>query len=545
MNQHDVPLHRALQGQRRQRRETALQTVARWGRDLPVVQVIVSELPRVCDDAEDTLIEASAPVFTRAGTLVRPVTELLPSTRGDLVSVARLRPYCQDALLDVLGQTMRFQRWDERRQSFVNMDAPPRVAATLLARQGQWRLQPLAGIITAPTLRPDGSLLSENGYDAQTRLFVMLDEGFKLPPIPEKPTRADAEAALTLLKDLLSGFPFVGRVDQAVALSGMLTAVLRPGLPTAPLHGIRAHTAGTGKSFMVDLFSAIALGRACPVIAVGKTEEETEKRLASMLLDAVPVISVDNVNGELGGDLLCQMTERPLVRVRVLGKSETPEIECRAMMFATGNNLTLVGDMTRRTVLCTLDAGVEQPENREFDFDPMARVLADRGAYVAAVITIVRAYRAAGSPHQCVPLGSYGTWSDTVRSSLMWLGEVDPVASMETLRDEDPERLEIRSLLANWRDHLAEGSFYTAADVIEVACAKGPDGEFLRPEFRELLLRMAGDGPMVSSRRLGRKLTRFNGRVVGKHRIDLQADEKRGNRFGLAKVQSWADGGEA
>jgi putative DNA primase/helicase len=31
------------------------------------------------------------------------------------------------------------------------------------------------------------------------------------------------------------------------------------------------------------------------------------------------------------------------VRVRILGKSEAPEFECRAAVFATGNNLVLVG----------------------------------------------------------------------------------------------------------------------------------------------------------------------------------------------------------
>src|SRR4051812_11530345 len=103
-----------------------------------------------------------------------------------------------------------------------------------------------------------------------------------------------------------------------------------------------------------------------------------------MLLGAVPIISPDNVNGELGGEALCQMIERPLVRVRILGKSAVPELECRAMFFATGNNLVLVGDMTRRAVLCTLDAGMERPELRPFGFDPIKRVLADRGAYVAA-----------------------------------------------------------------------------------------------------------------------------------------------------------------
>jgi hypothetical protein len=52
--------------------------------------------------------------------------------------------------------------------------------------------------------------------------------------------------------------------------------------------------------------------------------------------------------------------------------------------------------MTRRVVLCTLDAKKERPELRNFKRDPVAEVLADRGAYVAAVLTVVRAYIAAG-----------------------------------------------------------------------------------------------------------------------------------------------------
>ena len=59
----------------------------------------------------------------------------------------------------------------------------------------------------------------------------------------------------------------------------------------------------------------------------GKTEEETEKRLASLLIAGVPIVSIDNVSEPIGGDFLCQFTERPLVHCRILGRSEAPEFE--------------------------------------------------------------------------------------------------------------------------------------------------------------------------------------------------------------------------
>ena len=151
-----------------------------------------------------------------------------------------------------------------------------------------------------------------------------------------------------------------------------------------------------------------------------------EKRLGALLLEGAPMISLDNLAFDLEGELLCQITEQPLVKTRILGKSETPECEWRGTMCATGNNISLVGDLTRRGLISNLDAGVEQPETREFAFDPIERVLAERGAFIAGAITIARAYLASGQKVGCGPLGSYGGWCRFVREPLIWLGESDP-----------------------------------------------------------------------------------------------------------------------
>lgn len=501
--------------------------------DKPIIRVVASELPRVVDEAEHALMQARLPIFTRAENLVEPIQDQVAIDRRRVTMVARLRTLPPAALTDQLAQVARFQRYDERRKDWVNIDPPPKVAETLLAREGHWRLPSVAGVVTTPCLRPDGTLLDRPGYDPPTRLYLMLDRTFRLPPLSERPSRAAAVRARDLLLEVLDEFPFVGAVDRAVALSGILTTVTRTALPAAPAHVIRAHAAGTGKSYLVDLFSAIAAGRPCSVMAVGRTEEETEKRLGALLLAGVPIISLDNINGELGGDALCQMTERPLVRVRILGESKAPELECRATIFATGNNITLVGDMTRRAVLCTLDAGVERPELRSFNLDPIERVLADRGTYVAAAITIVRAYRAAGSPPVCGPIGSYGPWSETVRAPLIWLGEADPVTSMEAVRDEDPELGTIREFFARWREHLFESAPYTSSTIIGAASERDPNGELVRPEFHELLLRIAGRGPQIEPRRLGKWLSKIKGRIVDGLKLEMRPDRSNGSRFTL------------
>jgi putative DNA primase/helicase len=254
-----------------------------------------------------------------------------------------------------------------------------------------------------------------------------------VPPIKDEPTREDALAALKLFEDLLVGFPFVEEVDKAVALAGLLTPLLRAACDVVPMFLFLAHVAGSGKSYLTDLISTVAHGRRAPAISKAASEEELEKRLGALVLAGVPVISIDNCTTNLSGVTLCQITERQLVSIRILGKSEMPECEYRGAVFANGNNITAEGDLTRRTVVCHLDAGLERPELRTFDFDPIERVLGDRGAYIAAALTIARAYRVCGERVECEPIGSYGRWSKTVREPLIWLGQTDPVKSMEAM----------------------------------------------------------------------------------------------------------------
>lgn len=509
--------------------------------EAPVIRIRPGRPDLGADAAAAALIATRLAIFRRGGTLVRPMMEVVEAAHDTTTVTAKFKDVCLATMGYILARAACFEQWDGRKEAWKRVDPPEKIAGMLLAGAGDWPVPTVAGIITTPTLRPDGSLLREPGYDPQTRLYLVEDPALRLPPIPEAPSREQALEALDRIASLLAEFPFVGPVDLAVALSGILTAVLRPGLTTAPLHGIRACTPGTGKSYLVDIAAAFALGRRCPVIAAGRSEEETEKRIGALLLSGSPVISIDNVNGELGGDALCQLTERPIVRVRVLGKSDAPEMECRSIVFATGNNLTLVGDMTRRTVLCTLDAGIERPETRQFAQKPFDLVSANRAAYVADALTVMRAYHAAGRPGQLPRLASYEQWSDTVRSALVWLGHEDPAKTMEAAREGDPEALAVRELFAHWQEVLTLNTGYTAVALIGKANAVAPaygDGDtgFEYPEFRDLLQRQAGEGRTISSRRLGRWLKRICGRVFDGLKLELRADAHNGNRYMLVRA---------
>jgi len=207
----------------------------------------------------------------------------------------------------------------------------------------------------------------------------------------------------------------------------------------------------------------------------------------------------------------CQAIERPLVDIRVLGKSELVRIESRACFFATGNNLKLTGDITRRAVICTLDAKVECPESREFRSNPVTMVLENRGRYVAAILVILRAYIVAGKPSPAGPFGSFQEWSDLVRSALMWLGCSDPVQSNQVARREDPKipGPQFGARLLCWSGRVRTGC--------QIHCQEfsysGRDRT--RRTFRGSIICRAEQSWPTRFQILGKYLARVEGQIVG------------------------------
>jgi len=181
-----------------------------------------------------------------------------------------------------------------------------------------------------------------------------------------------------------------------------------------------------------------------------------------------------------------------------------------ATYFATGNNLTFVGDVTRRGIRGRLDAGVERPELREFTTeDPVETVKRERPKYVSVCLTILRAYIVAGAPGQTRPLGSFEEWSRLVRDALVWLGR--PILSTRW----SAHARKIRGARRSPRPGTVERPARLGTRVREGrdrqgdrlrTCSSPSDfnrKSFLHPEFREALLTVAGDGGNISGKRLG------------------------------------------
>ena len=141
----------------------------------------------------------------------------------------------------------------------------------------------------------------------------------------------------------------------------------------------------------------------------------------------------------------------------------------------------------------------------------MEMILADRGKYIAACLTICRAYIAAGRPNKLPQLASYGEWSDTVRSALVWLGEADPVKSQDMSHAEDPERAALLTMLNEWKDKIGvgQGNGKQLRDIVNLCDANKatPSGkEYINKGLREAVLGGNAGPASPQARRGGARL---------------------------------------
>jgi hypothetical protein len=484
------------------------------GDNRPEIVFYAATPHRTADAAEEAIINAGFPVMHRAGALVMPHIELMHAYGGGKTQVAVLRTIESSRLIDMMSRAARWSRWSRSEEKALAA-APPETAAKILAaRAGEWSFPRVSAIISTPTLRPDGSILSVPGYDSATQLYLAAGPEITLPPMPEKPTRADAEQAISCLEGLLVGFPFAddetNKVDRAVALSLLMTPVIRSALDVAPMHIVSAPTYGSGKTYLINIAAALATGQRCPVTTAGKDETELEKRIDAALIKSQPILAIDNVNGLLFGNKLAQAVEQRIIDVRPLGTSNSIKIDNNSCVFATGCNISVRADMVRRTLRCLLDPQMEEPEKRTFAVSPLDMALADRGKYIAAVMTVARAYLAAACPEvDAVSLASFGAWSRFVQRPLIWLGKADPAKSIENTAGDDPEWNELHAVLPAW--HAAVGA--KAVTVKELRAE-------ITTELTEAILEIApGKDGDFDAKRFGWWLRRMNGRMAGELRL--------------------------
>lgn len=458
---------------------------------------------------------------------------------GQLATVAngKVHPLDPDAAAYHLHGTVQFEKWDGRAEAFKPCDPPQPLVRQLLALGERRKLKPLEAVVTAPTIRLDGSVLDRAGYDERTRLLLDIPPA-GLPSIPEAPTIEEARRALAALWRPFEAFPFVDAAARGAMLAALLTAVVRPVLPTAPAFAFDAPIQGSGKTLLAQCIGALVEG-APPDIwphTHGRDDEEVRKRLFSALRTGSRALIWDNVTGTFDSAAMAAFITAPAMVDRVLGKSEAIRVPNRALLILTGNNLALAGDMPRRVLICRIDPQTSEPFARQFDLDPLAHCLDRRDEMVAAACTLIRAR----FTHQMTPasgrLASFEAWDGLVRQTVVWADVVldpfgfgDPMDLVRAAQAADPEADALFALLDALRDRFGRAEF--AAKEVQAAMTAHGLVDPRADDLRTALVDLAGDKAATTTRGIGRVLKFREGRIVHGLRLTGRADAHRGVRM--------------
>jgi len=329
------------------------------------------------------------------------------------------------------GQIVRIDRDEQGRPVIRTLGRPVEVPKTpplsvaedLLERPPEeWGLPPLECLAQSPPIRPAGEIVTEPGYDPETRTYFAPEEGFFLGPIPDEPSNEDIRSAIETIQEVFCDFPFVQDehdANRANAIAALITAVIRPLINgPVPLFIVTKPTMGSGASLLQKAIAAAATGTEPVVEPTPATREEWEKKIFSLLLQGRPIVILDNVEGILSSEALAVVLTAGQYAGRILGQSRRIELPARTFWMANGNNVQLGGDMARRVWVTRIDPQMAMPWLRtEFRHrDLIGWILGNRGAIVAAVLTLVQAWIRAGrpAPRQVPPVGGYEAWRDTV-----------------------------------------------------------------------------------------------------------------------------------
>jgi putative DNA primase/helicase len=444
-------------------------------------------------------------------------------------------------LRELSQQAAQWWKYDKRAKSWDPAHPPPWYLETLADRQ-DWPFPVLQGVMTAPTLRPDGSVLDTPGYDPDTGLYLDYN-GVTFPALPAMPTLDAARSAIGELQEVLWDFLFVEvhgtrfHYPFAAALAAILSLACRSAiLGSVPLFAVTSTTPGSGKGLLVDVLSIIGTGRPAPRWPQSDDDAEDRKRLLTVGMAGDPCIHIDNVLYPLGSPALDLALTAPSITDRIMGKNVKVEAPLNMVWFASGNNLQYKGDLSRRVVPVPLDPKMERPEQRTgFKHDPLpAWIREHRPRLVIAALTIVKAYFAADCPTQpLTAFGSFQEWSDLVRSCLVWAGEADCCEGRKNLAAESSQYQELGRLLECWSGCYPEQRQgitlnRVVQDISSYAAIPGSPAN----RWDELRSALAAydpryDGEKLSPRIIGFAFRTIQGRVIDGKRLVKVGEEHR------------------
>lgn len=428
------------------------------GNDRPgAPRIGINSEPHAITGIIDALCTDAVPEsFVRMGAFVQ-VAEVSGDVLAERNGLRRM--ICDtgpDDLRRLLARHVDVFRAKETKEGTVYLPASPTVAVCkAVLSETRWPgLRPLVGMVGSPVLRPDGTVLQEPGYDADTRLYYHPHN--TVARVPDHPTEDDVSGARDLvLNQVLGDFPWVGDADRANFLALLMSPILRTYLGgLIPLGAISATSPGSGKTLLTDIPGKL-FGMSSR--AWVSDDDELRKSITATLINNSPVVVLDNVgDGEkVDAPSLAKLLTSELWDDRVLGRSVEARLVNDRLWLVTGNNIAFGGDIPQRTVLTRLDPRVERPDHRGGfripDLGAWLEYPENRAELLHALLILARGWITGGGERdEHRAMRGFGRWAQGMGGFLRFHGVTGFMDNGTELGEHDDEAVTWAAFLETW-----------------------------------------------------------------------------------------------
>ena len=258
-------------------------------------------------------------------------------------------------------------------------------------------LPALEAVVGIPLLSRDGTrMLTQRGYSREEGSYFDFDNLESGLTVEECIRRIDDLFGIYVEEPLdRPGFPFDTPASRAHLYACMLAGVIGPAVSKKPVFLFDKATSRTGATFMAETVSIILTGDYPTYVRAGTRNrasvDEMAKGLSAAVSSTKGVVLMDNVTGTLDDPEWNRYVTSEIWESRRLGRNDRTVRASRRNIvdMLTANNLWLTAESAARVCISRLDAAMEHPERRRFEWVPQERAMQDRPHYVAAVVGLV------------------------------------------------------------------------------------------------------------------------------------------------------------
>lgn len=380
-------------------------------------------------------------------------------------------------------------------------------------------------IAHAPYVRPDGTVVTEPGYDAETRTLLLPDPVFEGLKVPEDPTPEEIAAAREfILTEWLGDFPFDSEVDRANVLGLIVTPAIRGNVPKVPLAVVDGLQMGVGKNLLADCILTVYTGQAAEPMNWVSEPDELRKQITAAFRTGAEFFVFDEAHTVEGAPLAQALTAATW-QDRILGVSTMANFPNVITWMSLGNNVQVKGDITRRVYRIALRPRYSNPQDRKAEtfrhpgqsgLDLLSWTRKHRAELTAAILTLVRAWYAQGSPRPSrgVSFGSFEVWERIVSGIVETAGMTGFLDNLKVWRSESDFDTQYWTGHLGWLHREFGDVPFRTAEVREKALAD-PAGFMAPPKLDDPTDKGYGKA-------LGEAYSRLRGRRYGSLWIERQ-----------------------